>query len=74
MSDLDFTEFDALYAERLLEQQGGERMRRVIVGLLKQGATKKDITGRLLTRLPSFTGTAVQLGVIVDYLANEQNG
>jgi hypothetical protein len=66
---IDYTQFDGLIAEQLIiSQLGGERMRVVILDLIGQGASKGQITGRLLELLPTWTGTANQLDVVVDWL------
>jgi len=75
MSDkINYDDFDAILAEQLLNQLGGEEMRRAIINLLGQGATKRDIVGRLLEILPTWKATAVQLGVVVDYLMAGREG
>ena len=69
--EFDFSELDGLIAENILRQFGGERARRVIVGLINQGASRQVIVGRLREVLPTWEQTAVQLGVVVDFLISE---
>lgn len=71
---IDYSGFDALIAEQLLRQNGGEEMRQAIVGILQQGGDAKKISGRLLEVLPSWIGTAKQLEVIAAYLQTAGEG
>ena len=68
---IDFSEFDGLVAEQILRAWGGERARQVFVGLLRQGVTKDEITGRLRLLLPTWEGTAHQLDMVLGYLQND---
>lgn len=72
--NLDFSEFDGLVAEQILRAWGGERARRIFVNLLRQGATKSQITGRLRELLPSWEMTAMQLDVVIGYLQHDTDG
>lgn len=66
--EIDYSEFEALFAEQILREMGGERARAAIEGLLKQQATKAQIMARFKRRFPSWTGTAERLDVVIDYL------
>ena len=69
--DYDFSELDGLIAENILRSMGGERARRAVLSLIQQGASRQVIVGRLREVLPTWEQTAVQLGVVVDFLMAE---
>lgn len=62
--EIDFSKLHGLLAERILREQGGEPMKRALLDLVEQGATVEDVVGHIEQLLPTWTGTARQLGVV----------
>lgn len=68
---IDFGELHGILAERILREQGGEPMKRVLLSLINQGATAEQVKSHIEQLLPTWIGTAQQLGVVYEALQRD---
>lgn len=66
--DIDFSRLNALFAERILSEMGGEVARQVFEDLVKQGATKRDVLAYFRRAFPTWLATAERVSVVYEYL------
>lgn len=68
---IDYSGLHGLIAEKIMTDWGMDATgRAVLEGLVRQGATPKQVAGEVLRILPTWDGRANQLEVVIAYLQN----